>query len=148
MDRTDRFDGSEKFDHEQYEGEVAQRWGAGDAYEASMQRTRRYGKDDWARIEEEKEDVLARVAALMAKGTPATGRAAMDLAEQHRCHIDRWFYPCSHGMHRNLAEMYTADPRFADYFEKRMRGLAAFLQKAIRANEARSSHRPGSHLST
>lgn len=108
MDRTDRFDGSEKPDHEQYEDEVAQRWGAGDAYEESMQRTRRYGKD----------------------------------------HIDRWFYPCSHGMHRNLAEMFTADPRFADYFEKRMKGLAAFLQEAIRANEARSSHRPGSHLST
>ena len=61
----------------------------------------------------------------------------MDLAEEHRCHIDRWFYPCSHGMHRNLAEMYTEDPRFEEYFEKRGEGLAAFVQDAIRANEAR-----------
>lgn len=148
MDRTDRFDGSEELDHEQYVDEVAQRWGAGDAYEASMQRTRRYGRADWARIHEEEADMLARLAALMAGGAPATGPAAMDLAEEHRCHIDRWFYPCSHGMHRNLAEMYTADPRFEDHFEKRAKGLAAFVQEAIRANEARSRHRSGSHLST
>ena len=50
-------------------------------------------------------------------------------------------YPCSHGMHRNLAEMYTADPRFEAYFEKRGKGLAVFVQDAIRANEARSRNR-------
>ena len=69
------------------------------------------------------------------------GRAAMDLAEEHRRHIDRWFYPCSHGMHRNLAETYTADPRFEAYFEKRGKGLAMFVQDAIRTNEARWRNR-------
>ncbi|MDE0229618.1 MAG: TipAS antibiotic-recognition domain-containing protein, partial [Spirochaetaceae bacterium] len=64
------------------------------------------------------------------------------LAEEHRCHIDRWFYPCSHGMHRNLAEMYTADPRFKEYFEKRAGGLAVFVRDAIRANAQRSAGAP------
>ena len=107
-----------------------------------MRRTRGYGKDDWARITEEAEAVVAGLAALLAEGAQAAGRAAMDLAEAHRRHIDRWFYPCSHGMHRNLAEMYTDDSRFEAYFEKRGRGLALFVQDAIRANEARWRNRP------
>ena len=141
MDRTEMFEGLEEFDHEQYQDEVERRWGNTDAFKESMRRTRRYGKGDWVRIRKEGETVVAKLAELMAAGAQAAGRAAMDLAEEHRCHIDRWFYPCSHGMHRNLAGMYTADPRFEEYFEKRARGLAAFVQDAIRANEARWRNR-------
>ena len=137
MDRTEMFDGLEELDHEQFEGEVERRWGDGDACKASLQRTRRYGKADWARIKEEGEGVLARLASLMGDGAQAAGDAAMDLAEEHRGHIDRWFYPCSQGMHRDLAEMYTTDPRFEEYFEQRAKGLAVFVRDAIRANEAR-----------
>lgn len=137
MDRTDMFDGLEEIDHEQFEGEVEQRWGDGDAYKSSLHRTRRYGKGDWARIKEEGAGVLARMAELMAEGAPAASHAAMDLAEEHRRHIDRWFYPCCHGMHRNLGAMYTTDSRFEEYFEKRAKGLAVFVRDAIRANEER-----------
>ena len=31
------------------------------------------------------------------------------LVEQHRAHIDRWFYPCSHEIHVGLGEMYVAE---------------------------------------
>ena len=93
---------------------------------------------DHAQYEDE---VKERLAELLAEGAHAAGRAAMDLAEEHRCHIDRWFYPCSHKMHRGLAEMYTADPRFMEYFEKRAEGLAVFVQDAILANAARSRSR-------
>ena len=109
MDRTEMFEGLEEFDHEQYRDEAEERWGDTDAYKESMRRTRRYGKNEWARIREEGETVVARLAELMAEGGRAAGRAAMDLAEEHRCHIDRWFYPCNHHMHRCLAEMYTDD---------------------------------------
>ena len=136
------FEGLEEFDHEQYQEEVERRWGHSDAYRESMRRTRAYGKADWARITEEGETVVGGLAELMAEGAPAAGRAAMDLAEAHRLHIDRWFYPCSHAMHRNVADMYTADPRFEAYFEKRGEGLAVFVQDAIRANEARWRNRP------
>ena len=141
MDKTEMFAGLEEFDHAQYQEEAEQRWGDTDAYKESMRRTRRYGKNDWARIKEEGEEVMARLADLLADGAQAAGRAAMDLAEEHRCHIDRWFYPCSHGMHRGLAEMYTADPRFMEHFEKRGAGLATFFQDAIKANAARRRNR-------
>ncbi len=144
MERTEMFEGLEEFDHEQYRDEVERRWGHGKGYAESMRRTRGYGRDDWARITKEGETVVAGLAGLMAAGAQAAGRAAMDLAEEHRRHIDRWFYPCSHRMHRNLAETYTADRRFEAYFEKRGEGLAVFVQDAIRANEARWRNRePG-----
>ena len=138
MDRTEMFEGLEEFDHEQYQDEVERRWGDSDAYKESMRRTRRYGKDDWARIRAEGETVVARLADLMAGGAAAAGRAAMDLAEEHRRHIDRWFYPCSRAMHRNVADLYTADARFKEYFEKRAKGLAVFVRSAIRANAQRA----------
>ena len=141
MDATEMFEGLEDFDHAQYEDEVKERWGDAHAYRESMRRTRRYGKDDWARIREEGDGVFARLAELLTGGAQAAGRAAMDLVEEHRRHIDRWFYPCSHEMHRCLAEMYTADARFMEYFEKRAEGMAAFVQDAIRANEARWRNR-------
>ena len=144
MDRTEMFDGLDEFDHEKYREEARERWGGTDAYKESMRRTRRYGKADWARIRREGEDVVAGLAALMSEGAQAAGRAAMDLAEEHRRHIDRWFYACTHGMHSKLAEMYTADPRFQEYFEKRAQGLAEFVQDAIRANELRWRNRRSS----
>ena len=141
MDTTEMFEGLEEFDHTRYEDEVRERWGDSDAYRESMRRTRRYGKADWARIREEGETVFARLAELMSAGDHAAGRAAMDLAEEHRCHIDRWFYPCSHTVHGGLAEMYTADPRFTAYFERRAEGLADFVRDAIKANAARWRNR-------
>ena len=141
MEATEMFEGLEEFDHTQYEDEVRERWGDTEAYRESMRRTRRYGKADWDRIRAEGEGVFARLAELLAAGDHAAGRAAMDLAEEHRRHIDRWFYPCSHTMHGCLADMYTADPRFTEYFEKRATGLAVFVQDAIKANQARWRNR-------
>ncbi len=64
---------------------------------------------------------------------------AMNAGEEHRRHIDTWFYECSHDMHRGLAQMYLADPRFTAYYEGRAEGLAAYLAAAIGANADRCS---------
>ncbi|MCY3810660.1 MAG: MerR family transcriptional regulator [Gammaproteobacteria bacterium] len=139
MDETEMFEGLEEFDHKRYEAEVEQRWGDSEAYKESKRRTSRYGKADWARIKKEGDAVVRRLAELLARGVRADDREAMDLAEEHRRHIDRWFYPCSPGMHRQVAALYTADTRFEAYFEKHGAGLAGFFQAAIRANEVRST---------
>jgi hypothetical protein len=51
--------------------------------------------------------------------------------------IDRWFYPCGHGMHRGLAAMYEGDDRFRQGIDKHGEGLTSFLAEAIRANASR-----------
>ena len=137
MDKKTMFEGFEEFDHSKYEEEARERWGQTDAYKQSMKRTRRYSKADWGKIKAEGEGIWERMGALMDTGAEGGSAQAMALAEEHRRHIDRWFYPCSHEMHAGLAQMYTADPRFSEYFESRHEGLAAFVQRAIEANGSR-----------
>ncbi|MEU8587203.1 MerR family transcriptional regulator [Streptomyces sp. NPDC048664] len=124
-------------DPEQYAQEVRRRWGDTGEYAESRRRTARYTKDDWKRAQAETDAWGERYAALMAAGEPPTGQAAMDLAEEHRRHICRWFYTCSYELHRCLGDMYVSDERFTAYYEAMRPGLAAHLHEAIAANAAR-----------
>jgi hypothetical protein len=60
-------------------------------------------------------------------------------AEAHRANISRWFYTCDYAIHRGLADMYVADPRFTANYDKRAAGLAVFVRDAIHANADRST---------
>lgn len=137
MSRDEMFDGFEEFDHARYEAEAKERWGHTDAYEESARRTKRYKKEDWARIKAEGEAIVEQLAKLLERSVGPEENEAMELAEAHRRHIDRWFYPCSRMMHTGLADLYMADARFQDYFERRREGLTEFVVAAIRANAAR-----------
>lgn len=127
----------EGFDPARYEAEAEARWGDTPAHAEAARRTKGYGAEDWAELKDEAAGILARLADAMAAGTPADAAEVMDLADEHRAHIDRWFYPCSREMHAGLAGMYEADPRFAATFEAVAEGLTAYLVTAIRANQAR-----------
>ena len=134
MDKKKMFEGFEEMDASKYDVEAKEKWGETDAYKVSMRRTKAYSKDDWARIKAEEEAIQAGLAELLTSGVSAESDEAVDLAEQHRQHIDRWYYPCSPEMHVGLSDMYTADPRFEEHFEKRAKGLASYVQTAITAN--------------
>jgi DNA-binding transcriptional MerR regulator len=128
------FDG---FDPSAYEAEAKQRWGHTDAYKESQARAKRYSEDDWKRHRAEQDAIYAAAAAVLAAGKLPTSDEAMDVAERHRLSIDQWFYPCSHAMHRGLADMYESDERFAANIDKVAPGLTTFLSAAIRANADR-----------
>ncbi|MFF0150643.1 MerR family transcriptional regulator [Micromonospora sp. NPDC005203] len=130
----ERFEVFGDVDPEQYEAEVKQRWGDTDAYRESNRRVSRYTKEDWLRNKTENEDWGRRIVTLMASGAPADSPEAMDLAEEHRQLISRWFYECSYEMQTGLADMYLADERFTAYYEKVAPGLAVYLNEAIHAN--------------
>jgi|SRR5579859_937283 len=124
-------------DPAQYAEEVEQRWGDTDAYQQSTERTSRYTKEDWVRIKEAGADLNRRLAEALASGAPADSEVAMDLAEEHRRQINDTFYDLGYPMHRGLAEMYLADPRFTKTYEDVAPGLAQYLHDAILANAAR-----------
>ena len=128
------FDG---FDPKDYEAEARERWGGSDAYQEASRRTGSYDKKDWARIKAESSALMKKLADRLEEGRAADEPRVMDLAEEHRLQIDRWYYPCDHQMHAALAEMYVADERFSAFFEKHRQGLTAFVTAAIRANAAR-----------
>ena len=125
------FDG---FDHSQYEEEAKQRWGDTDAYKESMRRTKQYGKAEWEQIKSQWTAIYAEMANLMKAGAAVTDPAVQALVEQHRAHIDRWFYPCSVEMHRGLGAMYVADPRFTANLDTVAPGFAQYLADAIAAS--------------
>lgn len=134
------FEGFDEFDHARYAEEAEERWGSTAAYRQAKRRTDGYGKADWAAIREEGEAIVERLAALMRAGADPADEEAMAVAEEHRRHIDARYYDCPPRMHAGLADMYEADARFGDYFERRAEGLTAFASAAIRANAARGPH--------
>ncbi|MGD2069285.1 MAG: MerR family transcriptional regulator [Gemmatimonadota bacterium] len=132
------FEGFEDFDHAEHAEEAEERWGGSEPWKESMRRARNYKKADWGKMKEEQDDIWRRMADAMAAGTEPTDDAAVALAEEARLLVDRWFYPCSHAMHVGLAAMYETDARFADFFEQRAEGLAAYAIAAIRENARRA----------
>lgn len=123
---------------ENYAEEAERRWGSTAAFAQSQRQTAAYSKSDWQRIQADTADLEQRVAAAMAAGVPADSTPAMDLAEEHRQQISRFFYDCGHPMHRGLTSMYVEDSRFCDRYEEIAPGLAGYLRDAADANADRA----------
>lgn len=125
------------FDPAEYEQEAEERWGDSDAYKQSAARTARYSKQDWEIIKAENDAIYRQFLDLMASGEPAEGAAAMNVAEEHRAHITKWYYDCSKTIHAGLGQMYVGDDRFRQNIDKSGTGLAEYMAAAIAANAAR-----------
>jgi len=117
-----------------FAAEAEQRWGTTAPWAESRRRTAAYTKADWTRNRAEFEAICQRLATANAAGVRPTSPEAMAVAEAHRQHIDRWWYPCSRTMHRGLADLYVADSRFANTFDRLAPGLSAYAHDAIHAN--------------
>jgi len=124
----------EAFDPTECEDEARERWGHTEAYRESVRRTQAYREAEWNEIRGESEAIVRELMELMRAGEPSADSAARALAERHREHISRWFYPCSPRMHRGLGDMYLADDRFRSTQERQAEGLAAYFRDAIVAN--------------
>nr|WP_148260857.1 MerR family transcriptional regulator [Conexibacter woesei] len=127
---TDRF--------AEYSDEAGQRWGDSDAWKESQRRTAAYTKDDWIAIKAEADANIARFADALRIGEPATGPVAMELAEAYRLHLSRWFYDCSHEMHRGIAELFVSDPRYGTTWDEVAPGFTQYVHDAIVANADRA----------
>ncbi|MBX7454354.1 MerR family transcriptional regulator [Mycolicibacterium sp. 3033] len=127
----------EEFDD--YQAEAEQKFGESEQWKESQRRTKSYGKEDWTRIKTEGEAVEKALSDAFRAGLPAHSAAAMDAAEQHRLHVNRWFYDCPPSMHRSLGDMYVSDPRYVARYDESfdLPGLAAYCRDAIHANADR-----------
>jgi len=121
--------------------EAQERWGDSDAWKQSQQRTSGYSKADWVEITAEMNAVGAALLEAKRSGEPASCEQAMDAAEAHRQHIHRRFYDLTPQFHRNLGDMYVADPRFTRTYEDQEPGLAEYVRDAIHANADRQDGR-------
>ena len=134
MNTIDDFSSMNGFDPDQYEQEAKQKWGQTDAYKESARRTKKYSKEEWVQYKAEHDALNTLLIQVMDAQLPADSIEATAIAEKMRLQIDQWFYPCSHEMHCQLAEMYIQDPGFTENYEKQRAGMAVFLNKAIKSN--------------
>ncbi|MFJ9414555.1 MerR family transcriptional regulator [Streptomyces sp. NPDC101227] len=125
-----------------YATEAHLKWQHREGHRRSMARADAHSKEDWAQIMAEAAAWRQRLTAAFDTEEPADGERAMDLAEEHRRHISRWFTPCPTDMHGRIADDFAADPRafalLVPPTEQRP-GLASYLRTAIHANAVRQT---------
>jgi DNA-binding transcriptional MerR regulator len=123
-----------------YATEAELKWARSEGQREAMARAAAHTKEDWRRLMGEAAAWRAELLAVFDEGEPSDGERAMDLAEEHRLHIGRWFTACPPDMHRRIADDFVADPRaFALVVppSQQRPGLAAYTCKAVHANAAR-----------
>ena len=128
--------GTDKLD--EYQEEAKEKWGDTDAWRESQRRSATDTKEDWIEIKAQADANIQNFVAAMRAGEPADSAVAMDLAEEHRAHLSRWFYDCGPEMHRGLGDLYTSDPRYMAEYDKLEPGFSQYVRDAIHANADRN----------
>lgn len=73
-----------------YQAEAEEKWGETPEWKESQRRAKSYGKEDWVQIKAEGEAVEKALSDAFRAGLPPDSVEAMDAAEQHRRHVNRW----------------------------------------------------------
>jgi len=114
-----------------YEDEVGKRWGDTEAYRQSQAKTSKYSKDDFEAAKVDQEAATELFVYAFGNSLPIDSPKAQEAVRAHRDAVTKWFYDCSVEMQKNLAVMYIEDPRFKEYYDERVRGLAQYVHDAI-----------------
>lgn len=115
----------------QFENEVQERWGDTDAYRQSKSKTSKYSKEDFEAAKVDQEAATELFVYAFGNSLSIDSPKTQEAVKAHRDAITKWFYECSIEMQKNLAVMYIEDPRFKEYYDGRVRGLAQYVHDAI-----------------
>lgn len=115
----------------EFENEVHERWGNTDAYRQSISKTSKYSKEDFEAAKVDQEAATELFVYAFGNSLPIDSPKAQEAVRAHRDAITKWFYDCSVEMQKNLALIYIEDPRFKEYYDGRVRGLAQYVYDAI-----------------
>ena len=116
-----------------HEDEVQERWGESEAYRQSTSKTSKYTKEDFEAAKVDQEAATELFVYAFGNSLPLDSEKTKAAVLAHRDAITKWFYDCSVEMQKNLAVMYVEDPRFKEYYDGRVRGLAQYVHDAIQA---------------
>ena len=122
---------------EGYAEEAEQRWGDTEAWQQGRERMSKYTKDDLQRMHVEIGEWVPRLRTLLQAGTSPRSEEAMDLAEEHRRHLDRWWFDCGHDLHMQVTELLVTEPEQLDFLvrpEQQLPGMGKFIRDAATAN--------------
>ena len=141
MSDQEKFEGfKEKLIQEneaKYGAETRQKYGD-QAIDASNTKLAGMTEGEYQAMTALEQEIRDRLEQAVRAGADPNREAGREIAEAHRAWLA---YTWAAGQyspeaHRGLAAMYTADPRFTEYYDKDVPGCAAFLQAAIEAHIA------------
>lgn len=118
---------------DQFQDEVRERWGETDAFKQSAARTSKYTQADFHAAKVDQEAATELFVYAYGNSLPINSEKAQAAVIAHREAISKWFYDCTIEMQKQLAVMYISDPRFKEYYDGRVRGLAQYVHDAIQA---------------
>jgi hypothetical protein len=116
-----------------HEDEVEERWGETEAYRQSSAKTSKHSKNDFEAAKVDQEAATELFVYAYGNSLPLDAEKTKAAVIAHREAITKWFYDCSIEMQKNLAVMYVEDPRFKEYYDGRVKGLAQYVHDAIQA---------------
>lgn len=112
-----------------YAEEAQARWP--EQFAESQNRVAKLSKAEMAAIMQQHENVTLALAELLRSGALATDAAVQDQVAKHYAWICNFWTP-SREAYLGLGEMYVADERFKQNYDRHENGLAEFLCEAIR----------------
>lgn len=92
-------------------------------------------------MQDETNEWVTRLLGLVEDGVSAGSEAAADLAEEHRLAVQRWWFDCDHGVHRELGELLVTEPEQLAFLvppERQVPGLGVYIRDAVVANARRA----------
>ena len=119
-----------------HEAEVRERWGETAAYKESTSLTSKYSPSDFQAAKVDQEAATELFVYACGNHLPVLSEGAQRAVRAHREAISKWFYECSVEMQKQLALLYIQDPRFKEYYDGRLSGLAQYVHDAIHAQSS------------
>lgn len=119
-----------------YQAEAERRWGDTAAWAEGQERMSQFTKADWREVKAESDALNAALTEAFRSGVEPGSARADALAERHREGLQR-FYDADHTMQRQVASLYTEDPRFAATYEDLASGLSTWVRAIVEANAAK-----------
>ncbi len=95
-------------------------------------KTKRYGKREWAEVMQKGGQIQTDLAELMAAGREPADPAVQAVIDRHFHYIDDSFYDCSLEVYEGLSNLYVDDQRFTENIDKMKPGLADFQSRAMK----------------
>src|SRR5699024_9244893 len=104
-----------------------------DTIDKSNEKLRGMSEADYNAMKKVEKEVFQLLKEAKETGDP-TSDVARELVKKHKQWLMYSWTSYSKGAHAGLAEMYVADERFRDYYDKEVEGGAQFLRDAIVEN--------------
>lgn len=117
------------FEHNPYEQEAKQRWGA-EAVEESTRRVKGLSREQADQVRRDYAEATERMAELLRAGRPVDDPAVQDAVGGHYRWVTNFWTP-DRDAYLGLGNLYVDDPRFTENIDGVQPGLAAYLRDAM-----------------